>query len=88
MTRPAPEPQRPISSAWRASLQDAAIPRGSATDRPIPTPTSTQPNPVFLGYLFAAVVFWIVGWREGRAGAADFRAAVMSPPAQEEGAAG
>ncbi|HEU0235978.1 MAG TPA: hypothetical protein VFR14_06000 [Candidatus Limnocylindrales bacterium] len=47
-----------------------------------------QPNPVFLGYLFAAIVFWIVGWREGRATAADFRAAVMSPPAQEEGAAG
>jgi AGZA family xanthine/uracil permease-like MFS transporter len=47
-----------------------------------------QPNPVFLGYLFAAVVFWIVGWREGRATAADFRTAVMSPPAQEEGAAG
>ena len=47
-----------------------------------------QPNPVFLGYLFAAVVFWIVGWREGRATSADFRAAVMSPPAQEEGAAG
>ena len=47
-----------------------------------------QPNPVFLGYLFAAVVFWIVGWREGRATAADFRAAVMSPPAQQEGAAG
>ena len=47
-----------------------------------------QPNPVFLGYLFAAVVFWIVGWREGRATATDFREAVMSPPAQEEGAAG
>jgi len=47
-----------------------------------------QPNPVFLGYLFAAVVFWIVGWREGRATAADFREAVMSPPAQEEGVAG
>jgi AGZA family xanthine/uracil permease-like MFS transporter len=45
-----------------------------------------QPNPVFLGYLFAAVVFWIVGWREGRATAADFRQAVMSPPVEEEGA--
>ena len=45
-----------------------------------------QPNPVFLGYLFAAVVFWVVGWREGRAAASDFRDAVMSPPAQEEAA--
>jgi AGZA family xanthine/uracil permease-like MFS transporter len=46
-----------------------------------------QPNAVFLGYLFAAVVFWVVAWREGRATATDFRAAVTTPPAQEEGAA-
>jgi AGZA family xanthine/uracil permease-like MFS transporter len=45
-----------------------------------------QPNGVFLGYLFAAVVFWVVAWREGRATATDFRAAVTTPPAQEEGA--
>jgi adenine/guanine/hypoxanthine permease len=38
------------------------------------------PNAVFLGYLFAAIVFWIVAWREGHATGADFRAAVTTPP--------
>ena len=42
-----------------------------------------QPNAVFLGYVFAAVVFWIVAWREGHASAADFRSAVTTPPSQE-----
>jgi len=42
-----------------------------------------QPNPVFLGYLFAAVVFWIVAWREGRATARDFREAITTPPVAE-----
>lgn len=42
------------------------------------------PNAVFLGYLFAAVVFWIVAWREGRATAADFRLAVTTPPPDPE----
>ncbi len=42
-----------------------------------------QPNAVFLGYLFAAVVFWIVAWRDGRATASDFRAAISTPPAHE-----
>jgi AGZA family xanthine/uracil permease-like MFS transporter len=42
-----------------------------------------QPNAVFLGYVFAAVVFWIVAWREGHASAADFRSAVTTPPRQE-----
>lgn len=44
------------------------------------------PNPVFLGYVFAAVVFFVVAWREGRATAADFRRAVSTPPAAEESA--
>ena len=39
-----------------------------------------QPNAVFLGYLFAAVVFWVVAWREGRATGADLRAALTTPP--------
>jgi hypothetical protein len=42
-----------------------------------------QPNAVFLGYLFAAVVFWIVAWRDGHATASDFRAAITTPPAHE-----
>jgi AGZA family xanthine/uracil permease-like MFS transporter len=42
------------------------------------------PNGVFLGYLFAAVVFWVVAWREGRATSADFRAAVTTPPPDPE----
>jgi hypothetical protein len=43
----------------------------------------TQPNPVFLGYLFAAVVFWVVAWREGHATASDFRQAITTPPQAE-----
>ncbi len=42
-----------------------------------------QPNPVFLGYVFAAVVFWVVAWREGHATAHDFREALTTPPAAE-----
>lgn len=42
------------------------------------------PSPVFLGYLFAALVFWIVAWREGKATGADFRAAVTTPPPDPE----
>jgi adenine/guanine/hypoxanthine permease len=43
-----------------------------------------QPNAVFLGYLFAAVVFWIVAWREGHATAANLRAALTTPPSAGE----
>jgi adenine/guanine/hypoxanthine permease len=46
-----------------------------------------QPNPVFLGYIFAAVVFWVVAWREGHATARDFREAITTPPAVEAEAA-
>ena len=42
-----------------------------------------QPNAVFIGYLFAAVVFWVVAWREGRATAADLRLALTTPPEKE-----
>ena len=45
------------------------------------------PNPVFLGYVFAAVVFFVVAWREGHATAADFRRAVGTPPATDPEAA-
>jgi adenine/guanine/hypoxanthine permease len=43
-----------------------------------------QPNAVFLGYLFAAVVFWVVAWREGHATAANLRAALTTPPSAGE----
>ena len=41
------------------------------------------PNLVFLGYLFAAVVFFVVAWREGHASMADMRAAISTPPPAE-----
>ena len=46
------------------------------------------PNAVFLGYLFAAVVFWIVAWREGHASADDFRTALTTPPPDPEAESG
>ncbi len=46
-----------------------------------------QPNAVFLGYLFAAVVFWVVAWREGHATSADLRAALTTPPPDPEAVA-
>ncbi len=42
------------------------------------------PNAVFLGYLFAAAVFLVVAWREGKATGADFRTAVTTPPPDPE----
>jgi AGZA family xanthine/uracil permease-like MFS transporter len=42
------------------------------------------PTPVWIGYLFMAVVIWVVAWREGRATAADFRMAVTQPPPASE----
>jgi len=42
------------------------------------------PNAVFLGYLFAAVVFWVVAWREGHGTVADLRAALTTPPPDPE----
>ena len=47
-----------------------------------------QPNAIFLGYIFAAVVFWIVAWREGRATGADFRLALTTPPPDPEAESG
>jgi hypothetical protein len=45
------------------------------------------PTPVYLGYLFAAVVIWAVAWREGGASASDLMSAVTTPPTEEERAA-
>jgi AGZA family xanthine/uracil permease-like MFS transporter len=44
-------------------------------------------SPVYLGYLFAAVVIWVVAWREGGVGASDLVKAVTTPPTEEERAA-
>ena len=49
--------------------------------------TIRTPNPVFLGYLAAAVVIWIVAWREGHATVSELRAAVNTPPPMEAEAA-
>ena len=45
------------------------------------------PTPVYLGYLFAAVVIWAVAWREGGASGSDLMRAVTTPPTEEERAA-
>ncbi len=42
------------------------------------------PSPVYLGYVFAAVVIWIVAMKEGGASPGDIMKAVTTPPTQEE----
>ena len=42
---------------------------------------------VALGYLFAAVVIWVVAYKEGGVGASDLMKAVTTPPTEEERAA-
>jgi AGZA family xanthine/uracil permease-like MFS transporter len=49
--------------------------------------TFSAPNEVYLGYLFAAVVIWVVAYREGGVGASDLMQAVTTPPTEEERAA-
>jgi hypothetical protein len=45
------------------------------------------PNPVYLGYLFAGVVIWVVAMKEGGASGSDIVRAVTTPPTEEERAA-
>jgi AGZA family xanthine/uracil permease-like MFS transporter len=45
------------------------------------------PNEVWIGYLLAAVVIWVVAAREGGVGASDLVRAVTTPPTEEERAA-
>ncbi len=45
------------------------------------------PNEVWIGYVLAAVVIWIVAMREGGVGASDLMRAVTTPPTEEERAA-
>ncbi len=42
------------------------------------------PNPVYLGYLFAGVVIWIVAMKEGGASGSDIMKAISTPPTEEE----
>lgn len=46
--------------------------------------TFRAPSPVYLGYVFAAVVIWVVGIKEGGTGLSDVWRAVTTPPTQEE----
>ena len=43
-----------------------------------------QPEPIWIGYLFAAVVIWTAAWREGHGTMAELRDAVSTPPAADE----
>ena len=41
------------------------------------------PEPVWIGYLFAAVVIWLSAWREGHGSMAELRTALTAPPEEE-----
>jgi AGZA family xanthine/uracil permease-like MFS transporter len=41
------------------------------------------PEPVWIGYLFAAIVIWLSAWREGHGSVAELRTALTAPPEEE-----
>jgi adenine/guanine/hypoxanthine permease len=41
------------------------------------------PEPVWIGYLFGAVVIWVSAWREGHGSVAELRTALTAPPTEE-----
>ena len=41
------------------------------------------PEPVWIGYVFAAVVIWLSAWREGHGSMAELRTALTAPPEEE-----
>jgi AGZA family xanthine/uracil permease-like MFS transporter len=41
------------------------------------------PEPVWIGYVFAAIVIWLSAWREGHGSMADLRTAFTAPPEEE-----
>jgi AGZA family xanthine/uracil permease-like MFS transporter len=43
-----------------------------------------QPEPVWIGYLLAALVIWTAAWREGHGTMAELRDAVSTPPMADE----
>ncbi len=45
------------------------------------------PEPVWIGYAFAAVVIWVSAWREGHGSVAELRTALTAPPEEEPEAA-
>jgi adenine/guanine/hypoxanthine permease len=45
--------------------------------------TIRAPEPVWIGYLFGAVVIWVSAWREGHGSVAELRKALTAPPEEE-----
>ena len=45
--------------------------------------TVRAPEPVWIGYVFAAIVIWLSAWREGHGSMADLRMALTAPPDEE-----
>ena len=41
------------------------------------------PEPIWIGYVFMAVVIWLSAWREGHGSMADLRTALTAPPEEE-----
>ncbi len=41
------------------------------------------PEPIWIGYLFGAVVIWLSAWREGHGSMAEMRTALTAPPEEE-----
>lgn len=46
-----------------------------------------NPEPIWIGYLLAALVIWAAAWREGHGTMAELREAISTPPADDEAAA-
>ena len=45
--------------------------------------TLRAPEPIWIGYVFAALVIWLSAWREGHGSMADLRTALTAPPDEE-----
>jgi adenine/guanine/hypoxanthine permease len=41
------------------------------------------PEPIWIGYVFMAIVIWLSAWREGHGSMADLRTALTAPPEEE-----
>ena len=41
------------------------------------------PEPIWIGYVFAALVIWLSAWREGRGSMEELRSALTAPPEEE-----
>jgi AGZA family xanthine/uracil permease-like MFS transporter len=45
------------------------------------------PEPIWIGYVFMAIIIWLSAWREGHGSMADLRTALTAPPEEEPDAA-